>query len=210
MPYFVAIQRRAWPDRLHDLLAAIRRSFAASRTAAPGRHAARVFQRLNEPTTLLSLAECDSQAAFEAYQASPTFAGTTDEIGPPPVIEPLRRLYLFERMNERAVVIACATLTVPGEHEDAALEYLMGPAQLSMVSTPGLVCRELYRGSADDRPASRFLVVHGWRSIADLDRFRSGDVTRFEDTLATWGATMERFTGEVAIEYSRLDQPGDA
>ena len=206
MPFFVAIYQQAWPEHLSRLLTAIKSNFAASRTAAPGRQTARVFQRLNEPTTLLSVGEWDSQASYEAHQTSSAFRQTVSETGPPPTVEYLQRLHLFERMNERAVVFACVTILAPVDHLSAVEEFLRGPAQLNMIATPGIVSRELYRGSTD-RPTVRLLVVHGWRSISDLERFRRADAPQFEGALRGWGATVERFTGEIAAEFSRLERP---
>lgn len=206
MPFYVAIYQQAWPEQLPQLLAAIKSSFAASRTATPGRQTARVFQRLNEPTTLLSVGEWDSQAAYEAHRSSPAFEQTMAVSGPPPDIEYLQRLHLFERMNERAVVVACVTILAPRESLAQIEEFLRGPAQLNMVATPGIVSRELYRGQAG-QPVVRLLVVHGWRSLTDLERFRRADAPHFEGTLRSWGATVERFTGEIAAEYSRLERP---
>lgn len=205
MSFYVAIYRQAQPDRVQQLLSTIRRSFAASRTATPGRQAARVFQRLNEPTTLLSLAEWDSQDAFEAYRASPAFDETTEDIGPPPTLDYLRRLYLFERMNERAAVVASATITVDAAQEANVYGYLMGSAQRAMVGRPGLVSREVYQRTGTELPRACFLVVHSWRTLADLEHFRNSDVSQFEASLTRWGAVVTRFTGEIAAEYSRVD-----
>lgn len=207
--FYVAIYRQARPDRVQHLLSAIRRSFAASRTVTPGRQAARVFQRLNEPTTLLSLAEWDSQATFEEYRASPAFRGTTEDIGPAPTLDYLRRLYLFERMNQRAAVMACATVTVSFDREHDVSDYLLGLAQQDMAARPGLVSREVYRRVQEEDATACFLVVHSWRALADLEQFRADTAARFEANLGRWGATVTRFTGEIAVEYSRVDDVPD-
>jgi quinol monooxygenase YgiN len=208
--FYVAIYRQARPDRVQQLLSAIRRSFAASRTAAPGRQAARVFQRLNEPTTLLSLADWDSQAAFEEYRASPAFDETTVDIGPPPTLEYLRRLYLFERMNERAGIVACATITVPFEYEADLYDYLTGPAQREAVQRPSLVSREVYRRVHSEQPRSRFLVVHSWRSLTDLEQFRAVNASQLEENLNRWEATVARFTGAIAVQFSRVHDDAES
>ena len=210
MPFFVATYRQAWPDRVSDLLTSIKRSFEVSRTAAPGRHTSRVFQRLEDPTSLVSIGEWDNQAAYEAHHGSQAFEEATVETGPPPVIVFLRRIHLFERMNDRAAVVACVTITVPAERADSVESFLRGPAQANMVATPGIVFRELYRSYPDDQPTVRLLVAHGWRSIADLERFRRADAPHFQSTLSSLGANVERFTGEIAAQFSRLDQLTEA
>ena len=84
MPFFVATYRQAWPDRVADLLSSIRYSFETSRTAAPGRQMSRVFQRLDNPCSLVTIGEWDNQADYEAHRASPAFEATTANSGPPP------------------------------------------------------------------------------------------------------------------------------
>jgi hypothetical protein len=61
---------------------------------------------------------------------------------------------------------------------------------------------EVYRVGED---GGRLLVVHGWQSIEDLERFRAGDRPRYEARLREPGATIDRLTGAVAVQYSRLE-----
>ena len=113
-------------------------------------------------------------------------------------------------MNEHAAVVACAIITVPAERAADVEGYLRVPAQQSMVSTAGIVFRELYRGYPDDQPTVRSLVAHGWRPLSDLDRFRRADVPQYETTLNMLGATVERFAGQITDQFSRLDRLKEA
>jgi hypothetical protein len=51
----------------------------------------------------------------------------------------------------------------------------------------------------------RFLIVRGWSSLADLERFRATDAPDLYETHHRLGTTVERFTGSLAAELSLLD-----
>ena len=205
VPFFVATYQEAWPNHVHQLLAAIRGSFAA-RAVQPGRRNTRVFQRLNEQTRLLAIAEWESQAAYEALQQSqqPEQVGPT--CGPPPTIEYLERLHLFHRMKQRAAVVACTTVEAPPERFVEVEAFLRGPAQREVVATASVVTRELYRSMETGR---RLLAVTSWSAIADLEQFRATSAQRLEHELTALGATLSRFTGEIAAEYSLHDRAAE-
>ena len=199
MVYFVAIHQEAWPDRVEELLDTIRANLAASATLHPSRRSTRVFQRLGRPTQLLSLGLWDSEAAFEEFRRSAIFVETSSRCGPPPRIEPLTQLRFFERMEHRASVMACSTLTTSPERAAAVESVLLGEQHRVVEQVPGLVCREVCREQAS---AGHILLVHHWQSMADLDRFRASEALRGEATLQQLGATTERFTGLLAAEFS--------
>jgi hypothetical protein len=113
-------------------------------------------------------------------------------------------------MYDHALVVTRAIITVPVEKAADVEGYLRGPAQQSMVSTAGFVFRELYRGYSDDQPTVRLLRAHGWRSLSDMDRFRRADVSQYDTTLNMLGATVERFAGQIADQFSRLDRLNEA
>jgi quinol monooxygenase YgiN len=199
MAFFVAIHQEAWPDRLEQLLSAIRDNLATSTRAHPGRRSTRVFQQLGCPTQLLALGLWNDQAAFERFRRSQDFVEAVATCGPPPIIEPLEQLRLFERMEHRAAVMACSTLTAPPDQAAAVEAVLLSEQHRAVERVEGLVCREVYR--ARDT-AGHMLLVHTWRSLADLDRFRAGEALRGEAALQQLGATTERFTGTLAAEFS--------
>jgi len=199
MAFFVAIHQEAWPDRLEQLLSTIREHLAASLRVHPGRRSTRVFQRLGRPTQLLALGLWDTQAAFEQFRSSRTFVETIAVCGPPPRVEVLDQLRFFERMEHRAAVMACSTLTAPPANAAAVEATLLGEQHRAVERVEGLVCREVYR--ARDT-AGHILLVHSWRSLADLERFRVGESVRGAAALQELGATTERFTGALAAEFS--------
>ena len=177
---------------------------ASPRALSPGRRNARVFQRLNEPTRLLAIGEWASQAAYESLRQSPELVRRTATCGPPPTIEYLERLHLFARFNERPAIVACVTIDATADRSGEAEAFMRGPSQREVVTQPGLVSRELYRSTA---PATRLLSVHGWRSLDDLERFRTTVEPRLDSELHARGATVSRFTGEIVVEYSLQDLP---
>jgi quinol monooxygenase YgiN len=204
MTFFVAIYQEVLPDRVQGLLSTIRSSLTSARAAHPGRQRVRVFQRLGQPAHFLSLGEWESQAAFERDRASFSFLEADDASGPAASVEYFQRLHQFVRMEQRPAVVACATISAPAERRPDVEAFLRGAAQHDVVNTAGLTSRELYRSIST---AGRLMVVHGWRSIADLERFRTSDVPLIETTLTRLGASVERFTGEITAQYSLGDRP---
>ncbi|MGE3269370.1 MAG: antibiotic biosynthesis monooxygenase [Chloroflexota bacterium] len=210
MPFFVAVYQHLPPDRLQAALASMRSRYASSRTSAPGRQRFLVFQRLNEPASLLSVSEWASQASYESHDDSPTPPSSEGADDQPPAVEHLQLLHLFVRMNQCASVFACITVTAPAETAAQVEAYLRGDMQQRLVRAPGLASRELFQVHADQSLSARFLIVHGWCSITDLERFRAEDVPHIEAAFRRFGATYDRFTGQIAVEYSVLDGAGES
>jgi quinol monooxygenase YgiN len=199
MVFFTAIYQEARPDRLEGLLGTIRQSLAGARTLHPGRRTTRLFQRIGQPTQLVSISEWSDEDAFEQFRSWPVFVEAATAAGPIPRIEPLQPLRRFERMDRRAALASCVTITAPAATADAVQELLLGEMHAPVKSMSGLVSREVYRLRA---LPSRFLIVRSWTSLADLDRFRAVDVPQLDRIHGQLGATVERFTGALAAEFS--------
>lgn len=203
MAYFVAIHQEAWPDQLEELLGTIQRNLAAAPTLHPGRRTTRLFQRIGQPTQLLSLSEWSDERAFQQFIEWPVFVETNSVSGPPPTIEPLVPLRRFERMEQRIALASCVWVTAPMDNAAAVQAFLLQDAHESVRTMAGLVSREVYQSR---KSPSRFLVVRSWRSMADLDRFRTSNAPRFDEIHHQLGATVERFTGALAAEFPGLHQ----
>ena len=202
MPFFVAVFREVPADRLDEVLAAIRGDFAASRRLHPGRRGTRLFQRLNYPTHLLEIAEWDSLAEFEQLRRTARYQAATVQADPPARIEYLTRLRLFARMSVPAAVVGCVILTSPRVHADALEGFILNDERQGVEAAAGLVTHEVYRMGPT---SERLLVVHSWRTMDDLERFRASDRRQYDLTLNQLGVTTERLTNVVAAELSRLD-----
>jgi quinol monooxygenase YgiN len=199
--FFVAIHREAWPDRLDELLGTIRQNLASAPALHPGRRTTRLFQRLGQPTQLLTLSEWSDEQAFDQLRQSQDFVETNTASGPPPRIEPLVPLRRFERMEQRVALASCITVTAPPERSEAVRDFLLREAHEPVKTMSGLVSREVY--SARQTPG-RFLVVRSWTAMADLERFRATDATELDRTHERFGARVDRFTGALAAEFSVL------
>jgi heme-degrading monooxygenase HmoA len=200
--FFVAIHQEAWPDRLDELLGTIRQSLASAPSVHPGHRTTRLFQRFGRGTQLLSVSEWSDERAFEQYRQSSVFVESNTIAGPPPTIEPLVPLRRFERMEQRAALASCVTVTVPPEDEAAIRDFLLGDAHEDVKTVSGLVSREVYRSR---QTPGRFLVVRSWTSLTDLERFRATNVADLDRTHTRLGATIDRFTGALAAELSILN-----
>ncbi|MGE3911383.1 MAG: antibiotic biosynthesis monooxygenase [Chloroflexota bacterium] len=204
MTFFVAVLQEVKPELLDRVLATMRGDFATSRRRHPGRRSSRIFQRLNQPNVLIALAEWDTQADYEALRRTPAYQQITLNADPPARIEHLTRLRSFIRMVTSPAVVGCAALTTPAEHAADLEAYMLGDVRHGVEAAPGLVGHEIFR--VGNQPG-HLLVVHGWRSIEDLERFRRTDGLTFEGRLSALRVVTERFTGVVAAQYSRHDPP---
>jgi len=187
---------------LDRVLADMRGDFAASRRENPGRRSARVFQRLDAPTELLAIGEWDSQADYERLRASPAYATDTVAATPPARIEYLQRLRTFARMATAPLVYSCVTLEAPPEHARELEPHLLRDMSSAIEWSPGLISREIYRiGEAP----GRVLIVHGWRSMDDLDAFRRDATAQHDGWLNERQVRITMFAGAMAAQYLRLD-----
>jgi heme-degrading monooxygenase HmoA len=201
--YFVAIHQEAWPDRVGELLSAIRHSLASASALHPGRRTTRLFQRLGRPTQLVSVSEWRDEAAFEELRQSAQFVKTNVVCGPPPRIDPLVPLRRFERMEQRIAVASCVSVTASVEQLAAVRAYMLRDADWSIATQTGLISREVYQVRDEPR---RFLIVRGWSSMADLERFRRAEAAEHDEVHRRLGSNVERFTGSLAAELSVFDR----
>jgi hypothetical protein len=86
-------------------------------------------------------------------------------------------------------------------------ELLLSADHEQIARADGLVGREVYRSRAS---RGRFLLLHRWRSLQDLDRFRAAGSLEGAAVLASLGASTTRFTGALAAEYSAYERPAGA
>jgi quinol monooxygenase YgiN len=202
VPFFVAVYQEVSADRLEEVLATMRGDFATSRRMHPGRRSTRVFQRLNYPTHLLALGEWDSRADYDRLRQTDAYQQVTERAEPPASIEYLTRLRHFARLAVPPAIVGCVTITAPRENAGALEAFVLDEARHVVEGAPGLVAHEVYRVGEN---GGRLLAVHGWRSIEDLERFRAGERQGLERRLGELGASTDRLTGVVAVQYSRLD-----
>lgn len=202
MPYFVAVYQEVSAEHLQTVLSTMRGDFATSRLAHPGRRTTRVFQRLNYPTHLLAIGEWDSQADYERLRQTEAYQQVTTQADPPATIESLTRLRHFARLAIAPSIFGCVRITTPTEHAESMEAFILDELRLGVEGSPGLVVHEVYRVGVE---RGRLLVVHGWRSLEDLERFRAGDRKRYDARLAELGAMTDRLTGVVAVQFSRLE-----
>ena len=61
-----------------------------------------------------------------------------------------------------------------------------------------------------NNPSTISAAAAGTITIADLEQFRSTSAQHLERELTALGATLSRFTGEIAVEYSLQDWVAEA
>ena len=203
MAFFVVVRLQIRPERLPAVLALIRTEFARPHGSGLGRRRGHVFRRLGTATELLSCIEWDSQYAYEQYRQSATHRAILDSLAAPSYAQYCTRPQFFERMLERFDVAACAVITSSGDDAIGVEQYVLQELRAEVVAAPGLVAYEVYRSI---KTPARYLAVHRWRHLADLEHFRRSTGLRQEQRLAEIGAAPEWFTGELAAQYPAPDE----
>ena len=199
MAFFVAIHQQAKPERVGDLLAVIRANLDAVLQLHPGRRSTQVYQLLDRPEQILSLATWESQSAFDVFRQSPSFVTAAESWSVSIQVEELEQPRRLDHMARRSRVLGCAIFTSPPERAADVEAYLLDERHLEIDRAAGLASHAVYRSRA--RPG-RILSTHSWESLTDLEGFRVSDTPRVLNGLVAFGATMERFTGVLAAEYS--------
>jgi len=202
MPCFVAIRYQARSDSLDALEVAIRADYAASSTLQPGRKFARLFRHMQDPARLLSMEEWESDEALERHRQSPAYADTRDAVAAPPPIEYLERLQHYRHMPHRPSALACTTLATPVDQAGAVERFICDDERRDALGAAGLVIRAVYRVIGSP---GRLLVLHGWRSLDDLEQYVGTSARGLAELLESTGAEIDQFTGQIAAEFSWLD-----
>ena len=170
----------------------------------PRSRRARLFQRLGDPTDLLDIGEWEEPGAVEEYVRSPVFAEVAAMVEVPPRVKYYESPRSLEWFSRSATVAACATITAtPATAADVA-DYLSEDSYQAVGAMPGICYHEVNR--AVDDP-SHFLTVHGWVTLADLERFRRDVGPRLEAAVTDLGAVVDLFTGVVVAEYRLRPRP---
>ena len=202
MPFFVAVRYEAWPDRLESLLEVIRGDFAASPTSQPSRRFARVFQHLENPARLLAMEEWQNQADFERHTNARAYAEALAACGPAPRANALERLQHYRHMPHPPSALACITLSSPPDRAPEVEDFVCDEERRDALDASGLVLRAVYRVVGT---AGRLLVLHGWRSLDDLDRYFATSARSLAELLEATGASSDQFTGQMAAQFSWLE-----
>lgn len=202
MPYFVVIQYQAWPDRVDELLAVIRHDFEVSAARAPGRRFARVFQHDEQPDRLLAMEEWQQPQELDQHLTASAFAAAVARCGPPPHARGLTRLQHYRHMSHVPAALACAIISAPTDRADDVERFICDEQRRDALIAEGLVLRAVYRiGQAP----GQLLVLHGWRSPADLRAYAATGALDLAAGLQPVGAHVEQLTGQMAAQYSWLE-----
>jgi quinol monooxygenase YgiN len=202
MPYFVAVQYEARPDRLDDLVGQIRHDFAVSATAHPGRRFARVFQHHQEPCRLLAIEEWQQRSEFQQHFEASQPAEVLLACASPPQASTLERLQHYRHMPHQPTALACTTIAAPADRADEVERFICDDERRDALMADGLAIRAVYRL---DGITGQLLVLHGWRTRGDLDTYVASAKRRTITGLAAIGTAVEQFTGEVVAQYSWLN-----
>jgi quinol monooxygenase YgiN len=202
MPFFVVVQYRARPDRVDDLLSLIRHDLATSATAYPGRRFARIFQHVQEPTRLLEIEEWQQADDFRRHVEAPNRTELLGACAVPPRTSALERLQHYRHMPHQPTALSCAIISAAPDHADDIERFICDEQRREALVADGLVLRAVYRL---DGVAGQLLVLHAWRTRADLDAYDATGERMHVGVLAHAGATTELFTGEIVAQYSWLN-----
>lgn len=204
MPIHVVVTLDVHPDRLQHTLELIRHDLNRSSQPHTGRHRSRVFQRLNTPGSLLRISEWESRAAYEQFQRTETFVDIVATADTSPSIRFFERLTYYARMSTSYAVNACSIITAATDPSPELEAFITVESRSRIRAQPGVISHEIYRSV--DVPRT-YLVSHSWRRLEDLERFRRETGGAHDERLATFGATIDRFTGALIAEYPEPVRP---
>ncbi len=202
MPFFVAVHHQVRPGYREQRVEAMRTDFATSPTSHPGRKYARLFEHLTDQTRLLAIEEWQSQSEFERHQRSPAYVGALEASGPAPRFDLLERLQHYRHMPHTPAALACTAIVSPPDRAGDVEDFICDDERRDALVAGGLVLRAVYRVVGR---SGGLLVLHGWRSVDQLERYLSGSALATASTLAARGATFDQFAGQMAAEYSWLE-----
>jgi quinol monooxygenase YgiN len=204
LPFFVAVFQEVRPDLLEQSLAMMRGDFATSYRLHPGRRSSRIFQSLETPTSLIAVAEWDSESDFDRLRQTPSYRQVTDHADPPARIEYLTRLRSFARMSRAAAYVACIRFVAPPAEAEALESVILTDVRYDVEASEGLVSHDVFRVG---KQPGQMVIVHGWTSLDALDDFRVRTRPRHRDLIEGLGVITDRFTGTIAAHYSRQETP---
>ena len=202
MPFFVAVHHTVRPGCREQRVETIKGDFAASPISHPGRKFARLFEHLDDQTRLLAMEEWQSQTDFERHDGSASYVGAIQASGPAPRVDVLERLQHYRHMPHSPSTLACTAISMPADRAEQVEAFICDEERRDALVAAGLVLRAVYRVVGSP---GRLLVLHGWRSMEQLERYLNGSAILTAATLAEHGAMMDQFAGQIAAEYSWLE-----
>jgi len=168
-------------------------------SSVSGRRVARLYQHVDDPTWLLSLAEWSSREAFEAYRRSAPVPGTPDQLQRLPSCRTYRRLTLFERVLTAVASVQVAIVDGPAETQAVRRDLALAYQRPDVRGRPEPALLQVHE-ALDGGPG--LLVIAGWGAGDPL--LQAGrDLERvLLDRLLASGGTALRFVGRVLAETS--------
>jgi heme-degrading monooxygenase HmoA len=207
LSFFVAVYQDVRSEFLERTLATMRGDFATSYRLHPGRRNSRVFQSLEHPTSLIAVAEWDSERDYNRLRQSPEYQRATEQADPPARIEPLTRLRSFARMSRQPAYVACLRLVGRPDQALALEAVILGEVRRDVEASDGLISHDVYRVA---KQSGQMVIVHGWTSLDALEQFRLLTRPRHRELIEGLGVVPHRFTGTIAVQYTRQLAPSGA
>ena len=201
----VTIVLRLWvgDGRRDEIVAAATREFEAPTASTEGCRYARLFQTLDDPDQFLYVAEWDSREVFERVGRQ-LRTSTLDALllrieGP----HYCRELYSYENMARRPEIVACAIGEAPAATADATRDFAIELGRTSGGSA-GLV---LYRVAENIAQPGHLVVLHGWDSLAALERARGDGGADVQARVRELGVKVTVSVGRTRATFDRPPLP---
>ena len=114
-----------------------------------------------------------------------------------------QQLASYENMGRVPAVVQCTLIQTAPETTEQVLEYLQTHRAPALKQSPGLLLRELHQ---DRNVPTRLCAIHGWESVAALDRHEREGHPHFESRAHELGASVEYFRGLTRAHVDRYTE----
>ena len=192
-------RRLALPGQERALLAASMAQMARISPERQAEESGQVFQGLLDPSQMVYLATWPSREAYAGHQERGPIDGRLDPLcAEPPRRYLLRRWVAYHNPQSQATTIECVVVACPPGQHDLLRTFLLRESGPRIRTQPGFCYRRIYQDL--DSP-DHLVIVRGWESPDDWQRFRDEIEPAIDQAGQSIGAELERFAGVMQREF---------
>jgi len=204
MTVTVVVRRQALPGQADALLALANDRLQRAPRRPARRLQVRVFQNPADPHFLLWAGYWENEADYWARTQALGGLEELDALCAAPADRfVFQQLASYENMGRVPAVVQCTLIQTAPETTEQIVDYLQTHRGPAFKESPGLLLRELYQ---DRNVPTRLCSIHGWESVAALERHQREGHPHFESRAQALGASVEYFQGLTRAHVDRYTE----